>query len=318
MAKPRIHEIAHELGVDGKTVMQQLALMGEFYKSPSSTIEPPVARKLRAAMAGQRVPHRIFEAITESPSVLRQHLRSLPGALPELARTLTGTEKTVHERTLAKAVKAGAFFFVPAADAETIDARPDSVSIAVWELPAQAGVVALEIEDGARLLFWAFDDGRLSCWALTIHAGGDQGPVTVTRPDRGEGDVVDGVVEASSSVVGLLRQILDLAPRADTAATDQGADHRRRYRGELARVVMLTYRRPPAELTGNGSTRQPAGAPRDDGVRWRVRGHWRRQWYPSTKEHRTKWIAEHTAGAVEGQVAERDRILIVRAGPTEG
>ncbi len=49
-AKPRVHEIAAELGVDSKVALAKLKELGEFVKSPSSTIEPPVARKLRAAI----------------------------------------------------------------------------------------------------------------------------------------------------------------------------------------------------------------------------------------------------------------------------
>ncbi|WP_368111467.1 translation initiation factor IF-2, partial [Bifidobacterium adolescentis] len=40
-----------ELGVDSKTVLSKLEAMGEFVKSASSTVEPPVARKLRNAFA---------------------------------------------------------------------------------------------------------------------------------------------------------------------------------------------------------------------------------------------------------------------------
>jgi translation initiation factor IF-2 len=49
-AKPRVHEIASELGVDSKVALEKLKELGEYVKSPSSTIEPPVARKLRAAL----------------------------------------------------------------------------------------------------------------------------------------------------------------------------------------------------------------------------------------------------------------------------
>jgi len=48
--KPRVHEIAAELGIDSKFALAKLKELGEFVKSPSSTIEPPVARKLRAAI----------------------------------------------------------------------------------------------------------------------------------------------------------------------------------------------------------------------------------------------------------------------------
>ncbi|PVE79136.1 translation initiation factor IF-2 [Microbacterium testaceum] len=48
-----MHEIASELGVDSKVALAKLKELGEFVKSPSSTIEPPVARKLRAALAAE-------------------------------------------------------------------------------------------------------------------------------------------------------------------------------------------------------------------------------------------------------------------------
>jgi len=45
-----VHEIASELGVDSKVALEKLKELGEYVKSPSSTIEPPVARRLRAAL----------------------------------------------------------------------------------------------------------------------------------------------------------------------------------------------------------------------------------------------------------------------------
>jgi translation initiation factor IF-2 len=48
--KPRVHEIASELGVDSKIALEKLKEMGEYVKGPSSSIEPPVARRLKAAL----------------------------------------------------------------------------------------------------------------------------------------------------------------------------------------------------------------------------------------------------------------------------
>src|SRR6476469_8557615 len=48
--KPRVHELAKELGVESKIVLAKLQEMGEYVKSASSTIEAPVARRLRASM----------------------------------------------------------------------------------------------------------------------------------------------------------------------------------------------------------------------------------------------------------------------------
>ncbi|HNP15831.1 MAG TPA: translation initiation factor IF-2 N-terminal domain-containing protein, partial [Terrimesophilobacter sp.] len=55
MAKPRVHEIASELGIETKQALAKLKEMGEFVKGPSSSIEPPVARKLKAALEADGV-----------------------------------------------------------------------------------------------------------------------------------------------------------------------------------------------------------------------------------------------------------------------
>lgn len=51
MAKLRVHELAKELGTTSKVVLQALKDSGEFVKSASSTIEAPVARKMREHFA---------------------------------------------------------------------------------------------------------------------------------------------------------------------------------------------------------------------------------------------------------------------------
>ena len=48
--KARVHELAKEFGVDSKTVLATLKEQGEFVKSASSTVEAPVARRLREAL----------------------------------------------------------------------------------------------------------------------------------------------------------------------------------------------------------------------------------------------------------------------------
>jgi len=53
--KARVHEIAAELGIDSKRTLEKLKEIGEFVKGPSSTIEPPVVRKLKAAFAEEGV-----------------------------------------------------------------------------------------------------------------------------------------------------------------------------------------------------------------------------------------------------------------------
>lgn len=49
MSKVRVYELAKELGIESKVAVAKLQEMGEFVRSASSTIEPPVVRKLREA-----------------------------------------------------------------------------------------------------------------------------------------------------------------------------------------------------------------------------------------------------------------------------
>ena len=85
MAKPRVYELAKVLNVDSKTVLEKLKDMGEFVKSASSTIEPPVARRLK-----QSSPRTTPRAIpSPCSSAARPHLRPrLPLHLPHRLRPL--------------------------------------------------------------------------------------------------------------------------------------------------------------------------------------------------------------------------------------
>ncbi|WP_159426387.1 translation initiation factor IF-2 N-terminal domain-containing protein, partial [Mycolicibacterium vaccae] len=52
--KARVHELAKELGVTSKQVLARLSEQGEFVKSASSTVEAPVARRLRESFGGNK------------------------------------------------------------------------------------------------------------------------------------------------------------------------------------------------------------------------------------------------------------------------
>ncbi|MEO9239876.1 MAG: translation initiation factor IF-2 [Jatrophihabitantaceae bacterium] len=54
--KARVHELAKELGVPSKEVLAKLSELGEFVKSASSTVEAPVARRLREAFPASSAP----------------------------------------------------------------------------------------------------------------------------------------------------------------------------------------------------------------------------------------------------------------------
>ena len=52
MAKPRVHEVAKELGVTSKEVLAHLEKIGEAVKSHSSTIDEELAERVKAEMSG--------------------------------------------------------------------------------------------------------------------------------------------------------------------------------------------------------------------------------------------------------------------------
>ena len=84
MPKARVYELAKQLGVDSKTVLNKLEAMGEFVKSASSTVEPPVARRLKAAFAsnaqGNASESKKSSAPARKPAPQPSHSAPRPGA----------------------------------------------------------------------------------------------------------------------------------------------------------------------------------------------------------------------------------------------
>ncbi|MEO5535133.1 MAG: translation initiation factor IF-2 [Pseudolysinimonas sp.] len=81
MANPRVHEVAAELGIDSKIALDKLNDMGEFVKSASSSIAPPVARKLKAALEadGFKAPAAPAAAV-QAPTAPRPGPRPAPAS----------------------------------------------------------------------------------------------------------------------------------------------------------------------------------------------------------------------------------------------
>ncbi|WP_326547144.1 translation initiation factor IF-2 [Mycolicibacterium sp. ND9-15] len=61
--KARVHELAKELGVTSKEVLARLSEQGEFVKSASSTVEAPVARRLRESFGGGKAAEKVAEKV---------------------------------------------------------------------------------------------------------------------------------------------------------------------------------------------------------------------------------------------------------------
>ncbi|MGB4137283.1 MAG: translation initiation factor IF-2 N-terminal domain-containing protein, partial [Microbacterium sp.] len=96
-AKPRVHEIAAELGVDSKFALAKLKELGEFVKSPSSTIEPPVARKLRAAIEADPAAKPAAAAAAPAPKAPAPKAAPTPGPKPGPAKKPAPAEQAAPE-----------------------------------------------------------------------------------------------------------------------------------------------------------------------------------------------------------------------------
>lgn len=86
--KARVHELAKELGVTSKEVLARLNEQGEFVKSASSTVEAPVARRLRESFGGGK-PAAAGKGAAKSPD------KSLDRALDKAIQKPSGNGEAV-------------------------------------------------------------------------------------------------------------------------------------------------------------------------------------------------------------------------------
>jgi translation initiation factor IF-2 len=133
VAKPRVHEIAAELGIDSKKALEKLKEMGEFVKGPSSSIEPPVARKLRAALEADGITAPEKPAAPAAPAA-----PATPAAPPRPA-------------PLAEAPAAAAASVSPAAPQTAPQTAPAAASPAATAPAAPAAPSAAPTADGSGI-----------------------------------------------------------------------------------------------------------------------------------------------------------------------
>jgi translation initiation factor IF-2 len=134
-AKPRVHEVAAELGIDSKVALDKLKEMGEYVKGPSSSIEPPVARRLKAALEAAGIKPAAAPAPVEKAASPRPAAQApAPVAVVEAQHDespVAPAPLTVAERQAAAVAAAAAPSPTAAApastDAETATASPAGI-----------------------------------------------------------------------------------------------------------------------------------------------------------------------------------------------
>ncbi|WP_297595746.1 translation initiation factor IF-2 [Mycobacterium sp.] len=126
--KARVHELAKELGVTSKEVLARLNDQGEFVKSASSTVEAPVARRLRESFGGGK------------PAAQKAPAKAAKGEAKAAAKTPDTSLDTALDNAINKAGGNGEATATPAqpgGPATTAGAQPSGA--APTEAPARPG-----------------------------------------------------------------------------------------------------------------------------------------------------------------------------------
>ncbi|WP_143545761.1 hypothetical protein [Rhodococcus sp. 14-2470-1a] len=231
-----------------------------------------------------------------------------------------------------KVARTRRFYSMPSETASLLEAASENdmygAPVAVADLPSQDGVALVwNDEDKPEfLLSWAshgenIDIALTSARYLaqkilgskkpnaiksataTLHLSADRSdlPPVVTNTN----DPESSVVPVFLAFVHLLReqQMIDRnAVVAEPSTTSPEPIHGAQYRDE---VQVLTIS-PRAGLSETNVGQRVLDH------QWLVRGHWRRQWFPSLGVHKLIWIAEHPSGPSDRPLVARDRVLVVK------
>jgi hypothetical protein len=310
MALPRIWEVAAELGIDFETAMKALRDLGEFAKGPSSSIQPPVARRLRQYIQTQD-PDLLSPLVfrlgqSEAAAIL---YAALPKSMPRLLQTLISSSRPPLARALTEAMSERRMYLLDSAEEATSTQVP-----LVDALPAPSGVAIVrmgENPNAATLITWASKGHVMQTATLLLRATSGK----LIAPSSGSA-VRNYALDESGPNTPAWRSFLAAAAKPDLEEREElagdvtpprvsarSASSKTEHPDDPneVRIIHLTSR--PVGKTGSRAGHSTS--------RWHVRGHWRRQWYPSTAEHKKIWITDHDAGSVEAPLSRRDIVWIL-------
>lgn len=337
MAKPRIHEIAHQLGVPPKTLLAFMKKHGEFFKSASSSVEPPVARRVRrlweaegrsfnpfampnaapkgpvpdavrndrATSSGPQPPH---ESLVPVPQLrgLSQRLwlpELMPETIDELLHLLHGFAlKRRGISLLAAAAQTREFLFVgPGNGAAIQGAATHSL-----ESVTPGGIAYLA--DSEQLLFWSGELCGVASWKHLCSGAADARLRPVAGPNN-----------PASFLRALSALRAKSAPRSDLAGhSDRHVFSGAEISDKRGPATVLSFRAltPPLEHDPNRASREIHRKNPDH--RWNVSGHYRQQWYPSSQSHEQIWIKPHVSGPKQAPLVTVDRVQVFRGASQPG
>lgn len=288
-AKPRVHEVAHELGIDTKTLLKFLRADGEFIKSPGSTMQVPVARRMRQRwpVEGEAFLLALHSDALAALGTLEWSPRTMPGNVDQASAVLSEAAPSARTlRLLKDATAARRFYYLRADSLGELDepVREDSLP------PSDTGVAYLA--DTGQLLIWADGECALPTWDSLTEAAPNVRLHAVGNPDASASRMLHRLASVRTRDLGAPRP----APRATSPASKAP-----RSRPD----VVLVYR-----PTGDGPSRGTVAERRAADRRWTVRGHSRRQWHPSSKTHEVIWIDPHTAGPRDAPLIDVEHVEV--------
>ncbi|MGW5153620.1 hypothetical protein [Rhodococcus koreensis] len=110
------------------------------------------------------------------------------------------------------------------------------------------------------------------------------------------------ILEVFISFTHMLRQ---KTTQVESTAVSAGKSATTRRRKKPSQITYLSYRsRSSARPTNETATRTYSH-------RWTVRGHWKRQWYPSEQRHHPIWISTYIAGPEGAPIKTSDKVTLL-------
>ncbi|GGI42950.1 hypothetical protein GCM10010988_41600 [Cnuibacter physcomitrellae] len=312
--KPRVHEIAAEFGLDSKTTLRALRELGQYPKGPSSSIEPPVARRLRQALtaAGHSSPFPGLDG--DGAERAKTLIDALPRRMPNLIDFLLHDHGSgAMTSILARAAADRWFFFAPGRAHSALYGHASTLDrFRLTDLLAPTGLALIERPNSHLLLGWVTDPGMLSLASADFSTTSGRLSVTQTQTHSAAIDEASSVILSPNTALSTLGSLSSVIPdRASGSSVARTASHDRVTEARIVdneetRVIYATR-----STLGKAAQRTTGTSASPRAGRWEVRGHWRNQWHPSVQDHERIWIAEHTAGAAEGSVSRRDRVYLL-------
>lgn len=297
--------------------MKALRQLGEFVKSPSSTIEPPVARKLRARLQALGYVSQQFPGVAgEVSQRISSLLDGLPRTLPQLVDELADASPRSRP-ALAAARRAQQMFYVaPEHHRRVVDSDPPP-RLSRDDLPVGSGVLFLHQSPAlGHVVTWRHsgDDARFAAFTVERYPD-DANLVAVFGFTEFRARVEDDHLVSAARGFRRLVRAFELVPMRvrGLPRPSEGTSVTKPSRPDGVAVVRYRKDAPtPDERVSAATDDVSEGTPpRRAQTRWTVRGHWRNQYYASEDLNKPVWIEEHTAGAPDAPVMKRDRVLVI-------